>query len=197
MRISSLSLVVTVLLGVSFLSQTTVSAQTTYITVYGQLAFYSCATVTYTNPLVGPCQSFFSLTTNGTTPGIPKDLVLDFLQSVVPAPAQTDMGKTVAVTGYYGQESACVAGYNNCPAFFVHTWGPYFGSSRSLPTTGCFTSSNPPTIWVSVQCVTPPTIPLIGGLNANSLQANLSYAWIAIPIVLIILLGYLFTHRKK
>jgi hypothetical protein len=193
LRISSLLLVVTVLLGASFLLQTMVSTQTTYITVHGQLAFSPC---TSTSGIPTACQGFFYLVTNGSTPGIPVYPTLDFSQSLYPAPSQSDVGKTVAVTGSYGQESSCGEA-NACSAFFVHTWGPYYGTMPPTPGPGCFTSSNPPTTWVSVQCVTAPTIPLVGGLIANSLQTNLSYIWIAISIVLIILLGYLFTHRKK
>ena len=137
--------------------------QTTYVTVYGQLSSNQCASTTYTNPLVGPCQNYFELITNGTTPNIPSYLVLDFSQVLSPysSPSQSDVGKTIVVTGYYGQESACPI-VNGCSAFFVQTWGPYWGTS-SLPTaTGCWVQSNSPTgAWQQVQCVTAPTIPLI------------------------------------
>ncbi len=160
MRTSSVLLVVMVLLAVSFSLQLTVSAQTTDITVYGQLQYNSCPPATVTLYL-GPCQNSFSLATNGTTPGIPNYPTLDFSQSQVSAPSQSDVSKTIVATGYYGQLSSCV-GVNPCYAFFVHTWGV-----------------------------------LIGGSNANSLRTKLSYSWIAIAVVLVILLGYLFTHRKK
>jgi hypothetical protein len=184
-----------VLVAVSFSLQITVSAQTTYITVYGQLTQFQCPV----GAVSGPCTGF-SLTTNGTTPGIPNSPMLDFSQSVVPAPAQSDVGRLIMATGYYGQESPCTI-VTSCPALFVHTWGPYYGPS--IPTLGTgFTSSNPPTTCVSVQCNTALTsiaesTPQVGGSSMNSLQTNLSYSWIAITIVLIILLGYVITHREK
>lgn len=202
MRASSLVLVLTALLGVSFLLQTTVSAQTTYITVYGQLAFSSC---TSTLAIPPTCQSFFFLTTNGTTSGIPAYPKLDFTQNVSPPPSQSDVGKTIAATGHYGDDPSGCPVANGCQAFFVYTWGPYFGSSVSLPTTtGCFTSSNSPTIWVSVQCVTAPTIPL-GGATAQGLTPTyplgpllLIVSQIIIgAIIILAFVWHVFAHRKK
>jgi len=205
LRISSLLLVGTVLFGGAFLLQITVSAQTTYITVYGQLDYYQCPTTTYTNTLVGSCQNFFFLATNDTTPGIPNYPRLDFSQSVVPAPSQSDVGKVIAVIGYY-VSTACagdVSPVEGCQVLQVHVWGPYYGPS-ALPTTpGCFSSSNPPTTWVSVQCVTAPTIPL-GGATAQGLTPayhiglfSLTAPLIIIVVLVLAFLGYIFTHRKK
>jgi RsiW-degrading membrane proteinase PrsW (M82 family) len=121
---------------------------------------------------------------------------LTFSQSQVPPPAQSDVGKQIAAIGYYGQLSQCAA-VNGCPALFVQAWGPHYGHVSMPTATGCFFQANSGSSWQTVQCVTAPTIPLVGGLNMNSLQANLSYNVIAILIVLIILLGYLITRRKK
>jgi hypothetical protein len=114
-----------VLLAISFSHQITVNAQTGYVTVYGQLTQFQCPV----GNVSGPCTGF-SLTTNGTTPGIPDSPMLDFSQSVVPPPAQSDVGKLIMATGYYGQESPCTI-VKSCSAFFVHTWGPWFGEPTS------------------------------------------------------------------
>lgn len=195
MRTSSILLVVSVLVGVLF-AQTTVNAQTVYVTVYGQLEYYQCTT---TGSPLAPCENYFYLATNGTTPGIPTYPVLDFSQSVVPEPAQTDVGKTFSVIGYYGQEPSCGA-VNGCPAFFVHIWGPYY-EPASLPTTaGCFSSSNPPTTWYSVQCGTAPPLPLggsTGSPNPLGESISLSLAQLVILAIIVVIVAYLITHRKK
>ena len=159
MRILPIFLVLMVLVGFSLFLQSTVTAQISYVTVYGQLDYYQCTTTG--SPLV-PCQNYFYLATNGTTPGIPSYPMLDFSQSIFPAPAKTDAGRIIAAMGYYGQESQCPMA-NGCFAFFVHTWGPYYGLVAQFTppaSTGCFTSSNPPTTWSSVPCVAAPTMPL-------------------------------------
>jgi len=205
LRISSLLLVGIVLFGGVFVLQITVSAQITYITVYGQLNYYQCPTTTYTNALVGSCQNFFFLSTNGTTPGIPNYPGLDFSQSVVPAPSQSDVGKAIVVVGYYVSTpcTSDVSPTERCQVLHVHVWGPYYGPS-ALPTTpGCFSSLNPPTTWVSVQCVTAPTIPL-GGATAQGLTPayhigpfSLTPPRIIIVVIVLAFLGYMLTHRKK
>jgi hypothetical protein len=150
-------LLVLVLVGVSFFLHSTVNAQTGNVlasyTVYGQLSFVPCE--------ASPCpESNFYLITNGTTPGIPNVASLDFSQSLVSAPTLADVGEIIMVTGYYSQESQCPAG-NLCFAFFVHLWGPYYGPitiPNPIPTTpGCYSSSNPPTTWYTVQCGPPLT----------------------------------------
>ena len=129
MRTSSLLLFATFFIGVLLVARTAVNAQTVYITVYGRLVQFQCPI----GAVSGPCTGF-SLTTNGTTPGIPDNPMLDFSQSVVPAPAQRDVGQFIMVTGYYGQESPCTL-VNSCPAFFVHTWEPYTRDfTVSIPT---------------------------------------------------------------
>jgi hypothetical protein len=186
---TSVLLVPMLLVAVPFFLQSTVNAQTSYVTVYGQLSYSACTAGS-------PCVNFFYLVTNSTTPGIPNYLTLDFSQSLVPPPAQSDVGKMIAVTGYYGQESNCQV-VNGCPAFFVHIWGPHYGQF-SLPTsTGCFSSSNPPTTWYSVQCGTAPTVPLVGNLNSQTILSSSPYVYSAIAIVLVVLLGYLFIRRRK
>ena len=177
-------------LAVFFLvSYSGVSAQTNYITIYGRLSQFQCPV----GAVSGPCTGF-SLTTNGTTPGIPTNPMLDFSQSIVPAPAQSDVGKTIMATGYYGQESQCSV--TGCSAFFVYLWGPHYGSFSLPTTTGCFTSSNPPTTWYSVQCVSAPNIPL-GGIG-TLLQAGYNQvAYVVLAIILIVMLGYVIQRRKK
>ncbi len=197
MRTSPILLLVMVLGGVSFLLQTTVTAQTSYITVYGQLAYSQC---TSTSTIPSSCQSFFYLVTNGTTPVIPPYPTLDFSQSLVPAPAQSDVGKTISAIGYYGSGSKYPVA-NGYFAFFVHLWGPYFGSSPIPTKTGCFTSSNPPSTWYSAQCVTAPTIPLVGTGGVGSASPSplnlLSLTQLASITVIVIVVAYIFTHRKK
>ncbi len=194
MRTSYILLLVTVLGGVSLLLQTTVTAQTSYITVYGQLAYSRCTST------IPSCQSFFYLVTNGTTPGIPPYPTLDFSQSLVPAPAQSDVGKTISAIGYYGSGSKYPVA-NGYFAFFVHLWGPYFGSSTIPTKTGCFTSSNPPSTWYSAQCVTAPTIPLVGTGGMGSASPSplnpLSLTELASIAIIVIVVAYIFTHRKK
>jgi hypothetical protein len=204
-----------VLLAVSFSIQTTVNAQATYITVYGQLTQFQCPV----GAISGPCTGF-GLTTNGTTPGIPNYPMLDFSQSVVPAPAQSDVGKLIMATGYYGQESPCTI-VNSCPAFFVHIWGPYYGGSSSSTTSStCFFNGQPTSclaspgigcwqlsnnVWTQSQCasaisghessptntwtVTNPTYQ-VGFLQLTGPQ-------IALGIVVLAALGYLFLRRRK
>lgn len=194
MRIVCLLLVVTVLLGASFLLQTTVSAQTTtYITVYGQLAFSPCTSTSATPPT---CQSFFYLVTNDSTPGIPNYVTLDFSQSIVPLPAQSDVGKKITVIGYYGQEPQCPV-VNGCFAFFVYQWTLHFEPSTVPTAAGCFSSSNPPTTWYSVQCVTAPTIPLAGNSNTQTNLMSNPIIQIGIAVILVILSGYLYNRRKR
>jgi len=199
MRASSLLLVVLVLLGVLFLAQTTADAQTTYITLYGQLDYYQCTT---TGSPLAPCENYFYLATNGTTPGIPTYPVLDFSQSIVPEPAQSDVGKIVSVMGYYGQESSCGA-VNSCPAFFVHIWGPYYEATFPTTTIACFTSSNPTTTGYSGQCGTAPPVPLggstisTGGPNLLGELMSLSSAQLAIIAIVMVVVAYLLIHRKK
>ena len=178
-----------VLVAVSFSLQITVSAQTTYITVYGQLTQFQCPGSTVSGPCTG-----FSLTTNGTTPGIPNYPMLDFSQSVVPAPTQSDVGKLIIVTGYYGQESPCTI-VNSCPAFFVHIWGPHYGQFNLPTTTGCFSSSNPPTTWYSVQCATAPTMPLGNSYTTNSqvisgFSQSMGYVIVTLLVVFIVYFAY-------
>lgn len=131
MKTSFVFLVLMVLVAISFSLQITVNAQTSYVTVYGQLTQFQCPV----GDVSGPCTGL-SLTTNGTTPGIPDSPMLDFSQSLDPAPAQSDVGKSIMATGYYGQESPCTI-VKSCPAFFVHTWGQYSDSAspRSLSST--------------------------------------------------------------
>jgi len=127
-------LVSILLVGALFALRSTVNAQTSYITVYGQLDQFQCPV----GAVSGPCTGL-SLTTNGTTPGIPNSPMLDFSQSIVSAPAQSDIGKQIMATGYYGQESPCTI-VDSCPAFFVHIWGPYLGQLIYPTSTG---NSNP------------------------------------------------------
>jgi hypothetical protein len=147
---------------VSFSLQIRVNAQTNYVTVYGQLTQFQCPV----GVVSGPCTGL-SLTTNGTTPGIPNHPMLDFSQSVVPAPVQSDVGKLITATGYYSQESPCMI-VNSCPAFFVHTWVPYYGQS-------VLTTSSKSTAFLSSS----PSV------------------YLAIAIALAVLLGYLHFCRKK
>lgn len=164
MRASSVW-VVLLLFAVSFLLQNTANAQMSYVTIYGQLIQFQCPV----GDVSGPCTGI-SLITNGTTAGIPNEPMLDFSQSVVAAPAQTDFGKIATVTGYYGQESPCSPPpVNGCPAFFVHIWGPYIGPFV-VPTS---TASSNPQLFLS---------------SAN--------VYSVIPIVLVILLG-LVIYRNK
>lgn len=162
MRISSLLLFATFFIGVLLVARTAVNAQTVYITVYGRLVQFQCPI----GAVSGPCTGF-SLTTNGTTPGIPDNPMLDFSQSVIPAPAQRDVGQFIMVTGYYGQESPCKL-VNSCPAFFVHTWEPYIGDlTVSTPT------------------------------EASGAQTFPSSSTAYLAIVLVTLLGYLVICRNK
>lgn len=180
LRTSYIFFVLLVLLALSFSVQATVNAQASYITVYGQLTQFQCPV----GAVSGPCTGF-GLTTNGTTPGILQNPMLDFSQSIVPAPSQINVGELIVATGYYGQESQCSpAPVNGCPAFFVHIWGPYYGPSTLSTATSRWSSSNLP------------TIPLVGSLN---LQTFLSYpnVYSVITIVLVILLGYLVICRNK
>jgi hypothetical protein len=192
--VAALFLVLVTILG--YQANPTVSAQAgrTFITIYGHLAFSQCTTTSTVPSLVGPCQSFFYLITNGSTPGIPSYLTLDFSQSTALMPSQSDVGKTLTVIGYYGLISPCPVG-EACPVFFVHTWQTYFPTS--IPTTtGCFVSTQGGT-WQSTQCVTAPTLPLVGTLNTNNYPVNLSSSQIVILIGLVVLVAYLFTHRKN
>lgn len=196
MRTSSILLVVMVLVGVSFLLPSTVGAQTPYITVHGQLSFSPC---TSTSAIPPTCQYFFYLITNGSTPGIPTYPTLDFSQSLVPPPSQSDVGKVIAVTGYYGQEPLCLIA-NGCFAFFVHLWGPYFGPSTIPTTTGCFIQANSGSSWQTVQCVTAPTIPLVGPSGIGNALASLLMTLgptLAIIAIIVIVVAYIFIHRKK
>ena len=76
------------------------------------------------------------------------------------------------------------------------------GPSTLPTTTGCFSGSNPPTTWVSVQCVTAPSIPLGASAQRStptySIGPVLSAATQIITVVIVLaFLGYMFTHRKK
>jgi len=197
-QISSILLVLA-LLAEAFIFQSTVNAQSPYVTVYGQLEYYQCASGPTTIPLT-PCQSYFYLSTNGTTPGLPTYPVLDFSQSVAPAPTQSDVGKMFSVIGYYGQEHSCPIA-NGCPVFLVHTWSLYYQPTTLPTSTGCFSSSNPPTTWYSTQCGTAPTLPLGGSTELpNSLPAPAPIPLpLALPIAAIIVAfaAYLLIHRKK
>ena len=91
---------------------------------------------------------------------------------------------------------------NGCQDFFVHIWGPYYGPSTLPTTTGCFSSSNPPTTWVSVQCVTAPTIPL--GATAHRSTPTypigpflLTTTQIIIVVIILAFLGYMFTTERS
>ncbi len=185
MRISSVFLVlVVVFVAFSFSLQIRVNAQTTYITVYGQLTQFQCPV----GAVSGPCTGF-NLTTNGTTPGIPNSPMLDFSQSVVPVPAQSDVSQLIMATGYYGQESGCdYQLVNSCPAFFVHTWGPYYRLTSAPTTTGYFSSSNPPT-------TNPPTT---STEVPNLLDKLTSSPWIPLALILVtvVAVAYFLTHRK-
>jgi len=201
-RASSIMILVMLLASALSLLQNTASANTSYITVYGELAYYQCPSTTYSNPLVGSCQNYFYLLTNGTTPGIPSNATLNFSESLVPVPAQSDVGRTIEVTGYYGQESQCPIA-NGCFVFFVQVWELYSRPSSMPTSTGCFTSSNPPTTWYSVQCVTAPTIPLAVSSQSltNPVPFNLG-TFLSNPSNLIIIpvtIGavYLFLRARK
>lgn len=196
MRTSSILLVLMFLVGFSLSLQSTVNAQPSYVTVYGELTYYQCPV-----GVQGPCQSNFYLATNGTTPGIPTYSVLDFSQSIVPAPTQSDVGKAVSATGYYAPESQCT-GVAPCYAFFVHIWGPHYGASVLPTTTGCFSSSEPPTTWYSVQCLTAPTMPEVvsqplGTPVPFNLSVFLSNSGNLIIIAAAFLLGYLFLRNRR
>jgi hypothetical protein len=201
-RTLSILLVGIVFVGVLFLLPSMVNAQSTHVTVYGQLTSHQqCA-----QPSGYPCSVAFTLTTNGTTPGIPDYVSLDFSQSIVPAATPNDAGMVIYATGYYGTESQCPIA-NGCPAFFVLVWGLYVPSVLSPPTaTGCFTSSNPPTTWYSVQCVTAPNIPLTGASSLAAIVSSELRAFISNPSNLIIIalaiglaigLAYLFFRARN
>ena len=127
MRCTHLLANLVVLFGLSLILSRA-HAQVSYVTIYGQLAQLQCPV----GVVSGPCTGL-SLTTNGTTPGIPTNPMLDFSQSVVPPPAQGDVGTLIIVVGHYGQESLCFL--KSCPAFFVHSWGPYPPSNVSTSVT--------------------------------------------------------------
>jgi len=180
----------TVLLSSLFFLQNSVYAQISYVTIYGQLTQFQCPV----GPASGPCTGW-EINTNGTAPGIPPSPMLDFSQSVIAGPAQSDAGKQIQATGYYGQEPSCTIA-DGCPAFFVHIWAPHYGQLNPPPGVGCWTSSNSGQTWVSVACVTAPNIPL-GPAGAIMTQANFGQLGaFVIAIVLVAALFYFGRHRK-
>jgi hypothetical protein len=63
---------------------------------------------------------------------------------------------------------------------------------------GCWTSSNPPTTWYSVQCVSAPNIPLLGsGPQAAALAGFFASPANWIIIIAALLLGCLFLKGRK
>jgi len=185
MRACCLFVVVLVLLGFSLFPHSTVKAQTNLVTIYGQLGIsQQCSTG-------GGCANMFSLATNGTTPGIPDNLTLDFSQSVTAAPAQSDDGMHIAATGHYGQGLSCPVA-SGCYVFFVHVWSPHYPPPNPPPGTGCWTSPNYGTTWYSVQCVQAPNVPLAGLSRTPSGSTDS-----ILVIIIAIAVAYLFFRTRK